>query len=231
VTAGVDIELQDVGKRYATAADVIDALAGVTLRIHAGDSVAITGPSGCGKSTLLGLIAGLDVPSEGTVTIDGTVISSLGADQRAAIRRRDIGLIFQSDNLLPFLTAQENVRVQRALRADHPNGETTREELTRAGLRDELDRVPDELSGGQRQRVAVVRARAGRPRLIVGDEPTGSLDPATADALVDLVLEATAASRATLVVVTHERSLAERMGRIITLRDGRVVADESHGAP
>jgi putative ABC transport system ATP-binding protein len=230
VTPGVEVELHNVGKRYATPDGAVDALAGVTMRIDAGDTVAITGPSGCGKSTLLGLIAALDVPSEGTVAIGRTVTSSLDGEQRAAMRRREVGLIFQSDNLLPFLTAAENVRVQEALRGDRRDGAATEDMLARAGLREELDRVPDELSGGQRQRVAVVRALAGSPRLIVADEPTGSLDPDTANSVVDLMLGAVKASRATLVLVTHEPSLAERLGRIVTLRDGRVVADEGRGA-
>ena len=227
MSAGSEVGLIDVGKRYVTGAGAVDALDGVTLEIAAGETVAITGPSGCGKSTLLGLIAGLDVPSRGSVAVGGTEISSLDADRRAAFRRHDVGLIFQSDNLLPFLTADENVRVQQALTGGDVDGGTTRALLGRAGLSDEIDRVPDELSGGQRQRVAVARALAHRPRLLVADEPTGALDPDTATAVVDLLLRATAATGATLVIVTHEPAVAERLHRIVSLRDGRVVDDRA----
>jgi putative ABC transport system ATP-binding protein len=231
VSAGAELELRDVGKRYPTAAGTVAALDGVSLRIGAGESVAITGPSGCGKSTLLALIAGLDVPSNGTVFLDGAEISALDEERRAAIRRRDIGLVFQSDDLLPFLTADENVRVQQVLRSGRDEASDGREALARAGLDDEIDRVPDELSGGQRQRVAIVRALAHRPRILIADEPTGSLDPDTADVVVDLLLEARRTSNATLVLVTHEASLAERLGRIISLRDGRVVDDRTRREP
>ena len=235
MTSGADVQLRGVAKRYTTAAGVIDALSGVTLRIGSGETVAITGPSGCGKSTLLALIAGLDVPSQGTVTIDGSDVSSLDAERRAAVRRHDVGLIFQSDNLLPFLTANENVEVQLALRRGGENGggedDAARGTLARAGLLDETERVPDELSGGQRQRVAVARALSHRPRLLVADEPTGSLDPGTANGVVDLILQTTSALGTTLVLVTHERSVAERLGRVIALRDGRVVGDDVRRAP
>ena len=226
MSAGTGLELRHVTKRYITAAGIVDAVADVSLTIAAGETVAITGPSGCGKSTLLGMLSALDVPSSGTVSMDGRDVSSLNAEARAAIRRRDVGLIFQSDNLLPFLTAEENVQAQEALRGG--DGDVLpRDVLARAGLNEEVERVPDELSGGQRQRVAVVRALADRPRLLVADEPTGSLDPETAAIVVDLMLDATVTSGATLVLVTHERSLAERLGRIITLRDGRVADDTS----
>jgi len=231
VSAGAELELRDVGKRYPTAAGTVTALEGVSLRIGAGESVAITGPSGCGKSTLLALIAGLDVPSSGTVFLDGAEISSLDEERRAAIRRRDVGLVFQSDDLLPFLTADENVRVQQVLRSGHDEASDGREAMARAGLDDEIDRVPDELSGGQRQRVAVVRALAHQPRILIADEPTGSLDPDTADVVVDLLLEARRESNATLVLVTHEASLAERLGRIVSLRDGRVTDDRTRREP
>jgi putative ABC transport system ATP-binding protein len=171
------------------------------------------------------------VPTEGTVAIDGTRISSLNAEQRAAVRRRDVGSVFQSDNLLPFLTADENVGVQQAMRTGETDDRSARDVLVRAGLHDEAARIPDELSGGQRQRVAVARALAGQPRLLVADEPTGSLDPDTAETVVDLLLGTVHTSGATLVLVTHEPSVAERLDRVITLRDGRVIADQSRRAP
>jgi putative ABC transport system ATP-binding protein len=223
--SGATVELVDVRKRYATPGGVVDALGGVSLRIEAGERIAITGPSGCGKSTLLGLISGLDVPTSGHVSIDTREVSSMSDEERAHVRRREIGLVFQSDDLLPFLTATENVSAQLALLdrvGDHARGSDL---LAASGLADERDRLPDELSGGQRQRVAVARALVHHPRLLVADEPTGSLDPANAQAVVDLLLGAQRATGATLVLVTHEAAVAARLGRVLPMRDGRVIAD------
>jgi putative ABC transport system ATP-binding protein len=228
VSVGVAVELVDAGKLYATPGGTVIALDGVTLSILPAESVAITGPSGCGKSTLLGLIAGLDVPTTGTVSVGGRVMSSMSAEQRALVRRHDIGLVFQSDNLLPHLTATENVSAQLAL--DDRDGAHDRsvEMLVASGLAGEADELPDHLSGGQRQRVAVARALVHHPSLIVADEPTGSLDPQNAMAVVDLLLSAQRASGATLVLVTHEASVADRLQRVVSMRDGRPTAA---GAP
>jgi len=221
VIDGVAIELADVAKRHETSAGVVRALDGVSLTVAAGESLAITGPSGCGKSTLLGLIAGLDVPTEGRVSLADREISTLGDEERARVRRHEIGLMFQFDNLLPFLTATENVSLQLSL--DDREGAHARslEILTELGLADEASKLPDQLSGGQRQRVAVARALVHRPRLIVADEPTGSLDPDNAMGVVDLLLGAQRATGATLVLVTHEPAVASRLERSIGLRDGR----------
>ena len=222
MSEGAHVAVENAGKRYESTAGVVHALEGVMLEVAAGDGIAITGPSGCGKSTLLSLIAGLDVPSTGHVSLAGRVISSMADEERTKIRRHEIGMVFQSDNLLPFLTATENVALQLAL--DDRDGATdrSREMLTELGLAQEADRFPDQLSGGQRQRVAVARALVHRPRLIVADEPTGSLDPETATIVVDLLLAAQAATGATLVLVTHEPAVAGRLQRSIALRDGRV---------
>jgi putative ABC transport system ATP-binding protein len=227
VSGGVAVELVGVGRRYEAPGGTVTALDGVTLSILPGESVAVTGPSGCGKSTLLGLIAGLDVPTTGTVTIGDRVISSMDAEERARDRRHDLGLVFQSDNLLPYLTATENVSAQIAL--DDRVGADARsvEMLVASGLAGEVDALPDQLSGGQRQRVAVARALAHHPKLIVADEPTGSLDPLNATAVVDLLLSAQRASGATLVLVTHEASVADRLQRVVSLRDGRLIADSA----
>jgi|1186.fasta_scaffold19836_2 putative ABC transport system ATP-binding protein len=223
--SGAAVELVDVRKRYVAHGGTIDAVAGVSLRIDPGDRVAITGPSGCGKSTLLGLIAGLDTPTSGRVAIDSLEVSSMSDEDRARLRRRELGLVFQSDDLLPFLTATENVSAQLAL--GDATGEHTGsvELLTSFALVDELDRLPDELSGGQRQRVAVARSLVHRPRLVVADEPTGSLDPANAQAVVDLLLEAQRETGATLVLVTHEVAVADRLDRVVSMADGRLVTD------
>jgi len=223
--SGAEVELAGVRKRYATPGGLVDALDGVTLRIEPGERVAITGPSGCGKSTLLGLIAGLDVPTSGTVSIDDREISSMSGEERASIRRHEVGLVFQSDDLLPFLTATENVSAQRALADGHGDHTRSAEILSASGLAHERDRIPDELSGGQRQRVALARALVHGPRLLVADEPTGSLDPTNAQAVVDLLLVAQRETGATLVLVTHEAAVAKRLDRVVPMRDGRIVPD------
>ena len=222
MSEGVGIEIVDVAKRHVTSAGTVNALAGVSLTVAPGESLAITGPSGCGKSTLLALIAGLDVPTEGLVSVGDREISSLSDEDRALVRRHETGLVFQSDNLLPFLTATENVSLQLSL--DDRDGANARSLgiLTELGLADEADRFPDQLSGGQRQRVAVARALVHRPRLIVADEPTGSLDPDNASGVVELMLAAQRATGATLVLVTHEPTLASTLQRTLALRDGRL---------
>ena len=222
---GGSVEVVDVTKQYRTPGGVVRALDGISLRVGPGESVAIVGPSGCGKSTLLGLIAGLDTPTAGTVTIGTQQVSSMDDEERARLRRRDVGLVFQSDDLLPFLTATENVSAQLALVDGNGAHAASVEILAGAGLADEIDKLPDQLSGGQRQRVAVARAIVHRPRLIVADEPTGSLDPDNAMAVVDLLLEAQRVTGSTLVLVTHEQAVAARLHRIVSLRDGRLADD------
>ncbi len=228
MSAGASIALDDVTKRYETAAGVVRAVDGISLDVRPGTSLAITGPSGCGKSTLLGLIGGLDVPTAGHVLIDGREISTLPERDRAHLRRHEIGLVFQSDNLLPFLTATENVSLQLSL--DDPGNGNARslELLAELGLAEEADKFPDQLSGGQRQRVAVARALIHRPSLVVADEPTGSLDGESAAVMVDLLVDAQRASGATLVLVTHEPKVAYRLDRTVSMRDGRL-ADRPSG--
>jgi putative ABC transport system ATP-binding protein len=222
VSTGARIGLDNVTKRYDTAAGVIWAVDGISLDVPAGNSLAITGPSGCGKSTLLGLMAGLDPPTAGRVSIDSRETSTLTEEERTRLRRHEIGLVFQSDNLLPFLTATENVSLQLSL--DDPGEGNTRslELLDELGLAEEGAMFPDQLSGGQRQRVAVARALIHRPSLIVADEPTGSLDAESGEAVVELLLAAQRSSGATLVLVTHEPKVAHRLDRIVGMRDGRL---------
>jgi putative ABC transport system ATP-binding protein len=230
VSAGANIELDDVTKRYETPAGVVRAVDGISLDVQPGTSLAITGPSGCGKSTLLGLIGGLDAPTAGRVSIGGREISTLPEWGRAHVRRHEIGLVFQSDNLLPFLTTTENVSLQLSL--DDPGDGNARslELLAELGLADEADKFPDQLSGGQRQRVAVARALIHRPSLIVADEPTGSLDTESAMAVVDLLLAAQRDSGATLVLVTHEPEMARRLDRTVGMLDGRLADRTDRGA-
>jgi putative ABC transport system ATP-binding protein len=200
----------------------VNAVGGIELELEPGTSLAVMGPSGCGKSTLLGLIAGLEVPSEGRVTIGGQEISSLGAEERARVRRDELGLVFQADNLLPFLTAVENVGLQLVLSRDRDDPSECRALLADLGLSGEYDKLPDQLSGGQRQRVAVARALVHRPRLVLADEPTGALDAGNSAVVIDALLAAQRESGATLVVVTHDADVARRLDRTIRMRDGRL---------
>jgi putative ABC transport system ATP-binding protein len=218
------IVLDGVSKHYATPAGHVRAVAGIGLEIEPGSSVAITGPSGCGKSTVLGLIAGLETPSSGSVTVGGEEISSLSEKARAHLRRRELGLVFQADNLQPFLTALENVGLALALRGSDGYGRCL-EILDELGLGDEAGKLPDQLSGGQRQRVAVARALVNQPGVILADEPTGSLDAGNSAAIVDLLRRSQHGAGATLVVVTHDPDVARRLDRTVGLRDGRLASD------
>jgi putative ABC transport system ATP-binding protein len=223
VTSAAAIALDAVSKHYETPAGLVRAVDEITLDVQAGSSLAITGSSGCGKSTLLGLIGGLEVPTAGHVTVGDQQISSLPEQERARLRRDELGFVFQADNLQPFLTALENIGLQLALKGSRNGYGRARELLDELGLEAHADKLPDQLSGGQRQRVAIARALVHRPRLILADEPTGSLDEDNSHAIVDLLLTAQrAAGGATLVVVTHDPAVAARLGRTVRLRDGRV---------
>ena len=224
MTERAGISVEGLSKHYATTAGVVRAVDGVTLEVEPGSSLAVTGPSGCGKSTLLGLIAGLESPSAGSVSLAGHAISRLPERERERIRRREIGLIFQADNLLPFLTATENVALQLALGGANGGYERCSELLAGLGMAEHAAKLPDQLSGGQRQRVAVARALIHRPRTILADEPTGALDAATAETVIEVLLDAQRELGAILIVVTHDRTLAERLDRQLGLRDGRPVS-------
>ncbi|MDX6717820.1 MAG: putative transport system ATP-binding protein [Solirubrobacteraceae bacterium] len=217
------IALDRLTMHYETPAGLVRAVDGVTLDVAPAAGVAITGPSGCGKSTLLGLIAGLQAPTSGRVSIAGEDVSELPERERSRLRRHRLGLVFQTDNLQPFLSALENIGLQLALCGAADGYERCRQVLVDLGLGDHADKLPDQLSGGQRQRVAVARALVHRPRVILADEPTGSLDAANSRAIVDLLLAARRDTGATLVVVTHDADVAARMDRTIALRDGRLV--------
>jgi putative ABC transport system ATP-binding protein len=180
------------------------------------------GPSGCGKSTLLGLIAGLEAPTSGTVSIGEWEISTLAAEERARLRREAFGLVFQSDNLLPFLTAVENVSLQLALSGASDDLDQCEALLAELGLADQAGKLPDQLSGGQRQRVAVARALIHRPPLVLADEPTGALDAGNSRVVIDALLTAQRETGATLVAVTHDPEVAEQLDRTIRMRDGQL---------
>jgi putative ABC transport system ATP-binding protein len=216
------VELENVSMGYQTPGGVIPALHDVSFSLEAGQSMAIVGPSGCGKSTLLGLLGALDVPTAGRVTVAGLIISALPERERTALRRQSFGFVFQADNLHPFLTALENVALQLSLAGSGDGELRCRELLDQLGLADQLDKLPDQLSGGQRQRVGIARALVHRPRLILADEPTGALDPDTSASVVDTLLGTSRESGATLVIVTHDSSVGDRMDLTIRMRDGQL---------
>jgi len=198
----------------------------LTLDIHDKQMVAIVGPSGSGKSTLLGLMAGLDRPTTGSIILDGVEITTLSESALARFRRAKIGYIFQSFHLIPTLTARENVAVPMELSGERGADARAANLLAAVGLVDRLDHYPVQLSGGEQQRVAVARAFACRPPFLFADEPTGNLDSATGTQVIDLLLSMHRDYGTTLVLVTHDRTLAGAMQRVVSLRDGRIESDE-----
>jgi len=206
----------------------------IELEVPSGEFVAIVGPSGSGKTTLLGLLAGLDLPSSGSVVIDGLDLGALTEDGRARFRADRIGFVFQTFQLIPTLTALENVRVPLELaQRDRTDGAGARASdlLARVGLGDREDHYPAQLSGGEQQRVAIARAFANRPRILFADEPTGNLDAETGGTVIELLAEMHDSADSTLVLVTHDEALAARAERIVSLRGGRIVSDVRRSGP
>ena len=209
---------------------VVSILKGLTFEVPQKQMVAIVGPSGSGKSTLLGLLAGLDTPTSGSIQLNGQEITSWTEYQLAHFRRQNIGYIFQSFHLIPTLTALENVALPLELSGDM-SADTRAQELSEAvGLQDRQGHYPSQLSGGEQQRVAVARAFACRPPILLADEPTGNLDSATGQMVIDLLLNLNRDQGSTLVLVTHDSTLAERTERIITLHDGMIASDQSRAS-
>ena len=221
------IELVDLTKNYTQGRNVVRALDGVSLQIGTGEFVSIVGRSGSGKTTLLDLIGLLLRPTSGTVLVDGDDTARLSDGQRADLRGQRIGFIFQEYNLLPALNVLENVMLPlRYTRSQVGNGRARALELLEAvGLSDRIKHRPDELSGGQQQRVAIARALVNRPAMVLGDEPTGSVDTQTSQELVGLMRGLNREEQVTFVIVTHDLELAGRADRMIRLKDGRVIAD------
>jgi putative ABC transport system ATP-binding protein len=228
------IQVHALTKSIPTGTHRVDILRGIDLEIPRGQFAAIMGPSGSGKSTLLGLLAGLDSPTSGQVILDGEDITHLDEDRMALVRGRKIGFVFQSYHLIPTLTAEENVLLPMELAGGGPGGgahggkpggvQRARELLDRVGLAGRFDHYPVQLSGGEQQRVALARAFALAPPILLADEPTGNLDSATGRLVLDLILALHREEGTTMVMVTHEQSLAESADRRILLRDGLVVS-------
>ena len=216
---------QSLSRTYRSGGRDLTVLKDITFSLEPGGFLAILGPSGSGKTTLLGLLAGLDRPSAGSVYLDGQELGSLTEDERARLRGEKIGFVFQAFQLIPTLTAQENIQVPLELRGDAHAAPRARELLERVGLGGRGHHYPAQLSGGEQQRVALARGFSSRPRILFADEPTGNLDAATGATIIDLMVELNRDLGTTLVLVTHDLDLAARARRTIRLADGRVVAD------
>jgi putative ABC transport system ATP-binding protein len=219
-----------LGKHVPLPGGELTILEGVGFRIDHGDTVAIVGASGSGKSTLLSLMAGLDVPSTGSVRLDGAPLSAMDEDGRARVRGEKVGFVFQSFQLLPSLTALENVMLPLELRGDRDAEGPARAILGKVGLGQRLGHYPRQLSGGEQQRVALARAFVTEPSLLFADEPTGNLDTHTGEAIIELLFALNHDAGTTLVLVTHDEHLASRCGRRLRLDSGRLVADETRAA-
>jgi putative ABC transport system ATP-binding protein len=211
-------------RTYLSGGRRLTVLKDITFTVEPGAFVAIVGPSGSGKTTLLGLLAGLDRPTAGTVHLDGEELGALDEDRRARLRAEKIGFVFQSFQLIPTLTARENVQVPLELRGE-PSAERAAELLSRVGLADRAHHYPAQLSGGEQQRVALARAFSSRPRVLLADEPTGNLDARTGAGIIELMTGLNRDLGTTLVLVTHDLELAARARRTIRLSDGEIVGD------
>lgn len=223
------IQIRNLSMRLSSGGREVSILDGITLDIHAKQFVAIVGPSGSGKSTLLGLMAGLDTPSSGSITLDEVELTSLSEDQLSRLRREKIGYVFQSFHLIPTLTALENIAVPLELAGDPEAAAKACTLLEAVGLEPRAHHYPVQLSGGEQQRVAVARAFANRPAILLADEPTGNLDTATGQQVIELLIRLNRDQGSTLVLVTHDPALAVHADRVVRLVDGRIAADELQG--
>jgi putative ABC transport system ATP-binding protein len=231
VTASPIVTAVDLHRRFGEGEAAVEALDGITLELPAGAFTAIMGPSGSGKSTLMHVLAGLDKPTSGTVAIDGVELGSLDDKHLTELRRDKVGFIFQSFNLLPVLTAQENIELPLKI-AGRKVDETWRDQLVETvAIRDRLTHHPSELSGGQQQRVSVARALITRPAVVFADEPTGNLDSASSAEVLKLLRHAVDDLGQTVVMVTHDANAASIADRILVLADGRIVHDGAAGTP
>ena len=219
------LELQNVSKTYQSGSRKLTVLDQVTLSIQDGETLAIVGPSGSGKTTLLGLCAGLDSSSTGSVVLNGESLEKLNEDQRAAVRSRDVGFIFQNFQFLPTLTSLENVMVPLELKKRKDAKEKAMELLDKVGLKDRATHYPTQLSGGEQQRVSIARAFANAPKILFADEPTGNLDTETGTMIENLIFDLNKEQGTTLVLVTHDLELAAKTRRIVHIKGGKIQED------
>jgi len=217
------LEVQSLTKTYNSGSRSLTVLDSVSFNIKAGETFAIVGPSGSGKTTLLGLCVGLDRASSGSVVLNGIKLDDLNEDDRAAVRNEHVGFIFQNFQLIPTLTALENVMVPLELRGKKNAAKTALDLLDRVGLADRKNHYPSQLSGGEQQRVSLARAFSNRPKILFADEPTGNLDDETSQKVVNLIFDLNKAAGTTLVLVTHDLELANKTQKIIQLKGGKVV--------
>jgi putative ABC transport system ATP-binding protein len=222
---GAVVVADEISRRYGEGDTAVDALKGVSLAVEQGKLTAVMGPSGSGKSTLMHILAGLDKPTAGTVEISGTEITTLKDSDLTKLRRRHIGFVFQFFNLLPMLTAEENITLPLSIAGAKPDDEWFRGLIDKVGLADRLHHRPSELSGGQQQRVAIARALVSRPTVLFADEPTGNLDSATGGEILTLLRDSVDTYGQTTVMVTHEARAAAIADRVLFLADGRIVHD------
>jgi putative ABC transport system ATP-binding protein len=223
--SGAILEVRNLSRAYASGGRSLTVLDDVSFQLAPRATCAVVGPSGSGKTTLLGLCAGLDLPTSGSIILNGSLLNELNENQRALLRNEHTGFVFQNFQLLPNLTAIENVMIPLELRGERGATGDARDLLARVGLADRLDHYPAQLSGGEQQRVALARAFINRPHILFADEPTGNLDAETAGTVVDLIFEMNDELDTALVLVTHDVDLARRTDRILRLRGGRLVED------
>ena len=221
------VSASEVTRRFGEGEAAVMALAGVSVEFPPGAFTAIMGPSGSGKSTLMHVLAGLDRPTSGSVKLDGTEITDLDDKRLTALRRDKVGFVFQSFNLVPVLTAEENIVLPLSIAGRDPDREWVDQIIDTVGLRDRLTHRPSELSGGQQQRVAVARALASRPAVVFADEPTGNLDSRSSNEVLDLLRRSVDEFGQTIVMVTHDPTAAAQADRVVTLTDGKIVSDEA----
>ncbi len=223
------LKVNNLTKTYKSNRRDLTVLHNVSFEVKAGDTVAIVGASGSGKTTLLGLCAGLDRASEGSVELNGVSLAKLNEDERAATRNAHVGFIFQNFQLIPTLTALENVMVPLELRGEKGAAKVAKELLTKVGLGDRYNHYPTQLSGGEQQRVSIARAFSNRPKILFADEPTGNLDEETSQTVEDLIFNLNKEAGTTLVMVTHDLELASKTNRTIRLKGGKIIKDEMNG--
>ncbi len=218
------LEVSALSKTFKSGSRAIKVLDDISFQLEEGRSMSIVGPSGSGKTTLLGLCAGLDRASDGSVSLDNVVLNQLSEDDLAQLRNQEVGFIFQNFQLIPTLTALENVMVPLELRGEKNIAPFAKDLLSRVGLGDRFDHYPSQLSGGEQQRVAIARAFANRPKILFADEPTGNLDEETSDSIEALLFEINKEQGTTLVIVTHDDALAHKTDRILKLKGGKIVS-------